>query len=115
MYPLYTRVHSMTKPVIESLYKKCEIPAETAMRPKTMADFTGQERIRSQLDILMSAALQRNDVPGHCLFSGPPGLGKTTLASIVASFMGVRFIAIAAPVIDRPADLALELTKLQAV
>lgn len=103
----------MAKPVIESLYKRLDHPQEAAMRPATMEEFTGQERIRSQLDVLMSAALQRQDVPGHCLFSGPPGLGKTTLASIVATFMNVRFIPIAAPVIERPADLALELTKLQ--
>lgn len=102
----------MEKPVIQSLYKKTESEHDHAMRPLSLAEFTGQQRIRSQLDVLLSAAKKRNDTPGHTLFSGPPGLGKTTLAAIIAKFMGARLVCMAAPVIERPADLALELTKL---
>ena len=103
----------MDKPFIESLYQKSEHQVDHAMRPKSLQEFIGQEAIRSQLEVFVSAALKRDDVLGHCLFSGPPGLGKTTLASIMAHSMGVRIVSIAAPVVERPADLALELTKLQ--
>ena len=103
----------MDKPFIESLYQKSDSQVDHAMRPQSLHEFTGQERIRSQLEVFISAALKRGDVLGHCLFSGPPGLGKTTLATIMANAMGVRIISIAAPIIERPADLALELTKLQ--
>ncbi len=61
---------------------------EGALRPKTLAEFVGQHRVREQLDLILRAALQRGNSADHVLLSGPPGLGKTTLATIIASELG---------------------------
>lgn len=83
------------------------------LRPQALTDFIGQDQIRERLDVLIGAAKQRGDVLGHCLFSGPPGLGKTTLATILAKAMGKNLISTSGPAIEKAADLAGILTNLK--
>lgn len=76
-----------------------------ALRPTSLDEFVGQPSLVSRLRIVLEAAQQRNEVPDHMLFSGPPGLGKTTLAGIVAKHLGLPLVATSGPAIERPADL----------
>jgi Holliday junction DNA helicase RuvB len=86
---------------------------ETSLRPQSLADFTGQQASRENLKIFIAAAKARNEALDHVLLHGPPGLGKTTLAQIVAKEMGVGFRATSGPVIQKSGDLAAILTNLQ--
>jgi holliday junction DNA helicase RuvB len=86
---------------------------ETALRPQTLEDFTGQKASRENLSVFIQAAKSRGDALDHVLLHGPPGLGKTTLAQIVARELGVGFRATSGPVIQRAGDLAAILTNLQ--
>ncbi|MFV2091673.1 MAG: Holliday junction branch migration DNA helicase RuvB [Hyphomicrobiales bacterium] len=91
-------------------------PGETPekhLRPQNLGEFIGQEQLRSNLSVFIEAARGRGDCLDHTLFSGPPGLGKTTLAQIVAREMGVNFRATSGPVIAKPGDLAAILTNLE--
>src|SRR5262249_29095532 len=90
-----------------------EDAAELALRPKTLDDFVGQKQLRENLKIYIAAAKARSEALDHVLFHGPPGLGKTTLAQIVARGMGVGFRATSGPVIQKAGDLAAQLTNLQ--
>ncbi|MBM4152997.1 MAG: AAA family ATPase, partial [Kiritimatiellaceae bacterium] len=83
------------------------------LRPSRFADFTGQEKIKERLELFVQAAKARNDVLDHALLSGPPGLGKTTLAYIIAESMGANIKCTSGPVIDKPGDLAGLLTSLE--
>ncbi|HPF08254.1 MAG: Holliday junction branch migration DNA helicase RuvB [Candidatus Cloacimonetes bacterium] len=85
---------------------------DRALRPKTLADFIGQDHIKELLDISIKAARLRGEALDHVLFYGPPGLGKTTLASIIAREMGVNITVSSGPVIEKPSDLAGILTNL---
>jgi Holliday junction DNA helicase RuvB len=94
-----------------------ETPADTAfeipLRPQSLDDFAGQDEIRERLDVLIRAAKGRNETLTHCLFCGPPGLGKTTLANILAKAMGSNLVVTSGAVIEKPGDLAGVLTTLQ--
>ena len=87
--------------------------AEASLRPQTLADFTGQQGSRENLQVFIGAAKNRGEALDHVLLHGPPGLGKTTLAQIVARELGVGFRATSGPVIQRSGDLAAILTNLQ--
>ncbi len=86
---------------------------ESSIRPLTLADFTGQEAARKNLKVFIEAAKARKDALDHVLFVGPPGLGKTTLAQIVARELGVNFRSTSGPVIAKAGDLAAQLTNLE--
>jgi len=86
---------------------------DVSLRPMTLADFTGQEAARKNLRVFIEAAKARRDALDHVLFVGPPGLGKTTLAQIVARELGVNFRATSGPVIAKAGDLAAQLTALE--
>ena len=85
---------------------------DVALRPRSLDDFVGQDRVKEQLKVLLEGASQRDEPVDHLLFSGPPGLGKTTLAQIVALEMGAGFQPTSGPALERPSDLAAILTNL---
>ena len=87
---------------------------ERALRPKLLDEYVGQSKIRDQLEIFISAARKRSEALDHTLLFGPPGLGKTTLANIIAREMGVNLRQTSGPVLERPGDLAAILTNLEA-
>jgi Holliday junction DNA helicase RuvB len=87
---------------------------ERALRPKHLDEYVGQEKIRDQLEIFITAARKRREALDHTLLFGPPGLGKTTLAHIIAREMGVNLRQTSGPVLERPGDLAAILTNLEA-
>lgn len=98
---------------IESTLGQEDLTFEVPLRPQSLLDFIGQDHLRDRLSVLIEAAKQRQEALGHCLFSGPPGLGKTTLANILAKAMGTNIIVTSGPVIEKPGDLAGILTNLK--
>lgn len=86
---------------------------EKSLRPKRLSDFIGQEELKKKISLLIEAARSRGDVPDHILFYGPPGLGKTTLASIIANELSSPFVQLSGPSLTRAGDLAAILSGLE--
>lgn len=87
-------------------------PLGLSLRPRTLEEFVGQSELKRRLSVILEAARRRKEPPDHFLFAGPPGLGKTSLAGIVANEMGVVLHVTSGPALERPGDLAAILTKL---
>ncbi|MCX8092625.1 MAG: Holliday junction branch migration DNA helicase RuvB [Candidatus Goldbacteria bacterium] len=99
--------------IIDSEIEPYENSFEKDLRPKYLKDYIGQDAVKEKLKILIEAAKKRNEPPEHILFHGPPGLGKTTLAHIIANEMGVNIKTTAGPVIEKAGDLAAIITNLE--
>ena len=91
-----------------------DLDQDRTLRPKTLDEYCGQERVRENLRVLIQAARERHEPLDHVIFSGPPGLGKTTLACVVANEMGATLHTTSGPAIERQGDLAAILTNLEA-
>src|ERR1700733_9720338 len=98
---------------VQSTFSNADAVFEGTLRPQALSDFCGQSNACEKLEVLIGAAKQRGDVLGHCLFSGPPGLGKTTLANILSKAMGTNLVVTSGPVIEKAGDLAGVLTNLK--
>lgn len=98
--------------IITSTMQNDDVDIENSLRPKTLDDYLGQEKTKEQLKIFIEAAKSRNEPLDHVLLYGPPGLGKTTLSSIIANEMGVNLRITSGPAIERAGDLAAILTNL---
>lgn len=101
-----SREESLLSPTIEDV-------EEVTLRPKKLADFVGQHQVKERLQISLEASITEERALDHVLFSGPPGLGKTTLAGIIATEKGVNFRVTSGPALERPGDLAAILSNLQ--
>src|SRR5918995_6100858 len=91
-----------------------DVQYETGLRPRSLDDYIGQDRLKENLHVAITAARQRGEALDHVLLYGPPGLGKTTLAHVIANELSVAMRPTAGPVIERPGDLAAMLSNLQA-
>ncbi|MBR1471346.1 MAG: Holliday junction branch migration DNA helicase RuvB [Lachnospiraceae bacterium] len=103
----------MPKRMIETTYTEEDVRIESTLRPQFLKDYVGQEKIKSNLKVYIEAAKARGESLDHALFYGPPGLGKTTLAGIIANEMGVHVKITSGPAIEKPGDLAAILNGLQ--
>ncbi|MCM1111851.1 MAG: Holliday junction branch migration DNA helicase RuvB [Muribaculum sp.] len=103
----------MQKRMIETNLTEEDVKIEGSLRPQTLQDYIGQSKIKENLKIYIEAAKQRGDALDHVLFYGPPGLGKTTLAGIIANEMGVHLRVTSGPAIEKPGEMAAILNNLE--
>src|SRR5689334_8718084 len=107
-----TNTNQEDAPVLTRKASQEDVRFDQALRPQSLDEFVGQEKLKDNLKIFIEAARRRSEPLDHCLFYSPPGLGKTTLATIVAREMGVNIRTTAGPILDRVGDLASILTDL---
>ncbi|MEG0075593.1 MAG: Holliday junction branch migration DNA helicase RuvB [Eubacterium sp.] len=99
--------------IVTTQFTETDIDIERSLRPQCLKDYVGQERVKRQMSIFIQASQKRNEPLDHVLFYGPPGLGKTTLANIIAKEMGSNIKTTSGPAIEKPGDLAAILTALK--
>ena len=103
----------MEKRMISTEFTEEDMPIESSLRPMALADYIGHEKVKKNLKVYIEAAKSRQEPLDHCLFYGPPGLGKTTIAGVIAHEMGVHLKVTSGPAIEKPGDMAAILSNLQ--